>query len=127
MEEAFQSNWLHEKEQNQLLTDAFEESKTHSFDELVKIGQDIAEKNSSSSNVENKLHEDVTSKETPTEDSKPSTSNTATFGPLGFDNSVPALEAKIHASSLDLLLKSLVKIISKFSFKSFSSYSLYTF
>ena len=49
----------------------------------------------------------------------------ATLGPSGFDNSVPALEAKIQASSLDLLLKSLVKIISKLSLNNFSSCSLY--
>ena len=45
MEEAFQSNWLHEKIQNQILADAFEEAKTLSFDELLKIRQNIEGKN----------------------------------------------------------------------------------
>ena len=45
MEEEFWSNWMKQREQDHLLTDAFEEAKTLSFDELLKIRQDIAEKN----------------------------------------------------------------------------------
>ena len=41
MEESFQSNWLHEKGQNAIITDAFIQSKKIKFDNLLQLRLDI--------------------------------------------------------------------------------------
>jgi len=45
MKEEYQSNWLDQKGENKILTDAFEEAKRNKFEELLQMRKDIEEKN----------------------------------------------------------------------------------
>ena len=56
MKEVFQSNWLHEMGENQLLTDAFEEAKKQDFDSLIKLKELIIDEKTTGSLVSQPNH-----------------------------------------------------------------------